>query len=146
MNFPVFGTGATRATPADSLGRLDVISIGGPIKIDGVRTKNSDDILGNIDGVVIIPLEIAEEAIKLAGKNTAAKNWQKASLLPKCSVNTESCNKRLLIGIACVPLGTLPNLLRSGDGISQRLSADAGFIVIKEYRRRGKFGFQVGNL
>jgi 4-hydroxy-4-methyl-2-oxoglutarate aldolase len=89
MNFPVFGTGAT---PADSLGRLDVTSIGGPIKIDGVRTKNGDYILGNIDGVVIIPLEIAEEAIKLAGENTAAKNWRKASLLPKCSVNTESCN------------------------------------------------------
>ncbi len=72
MDFPVFGTGAT---PADSLGRLDVIRVGEPIRIDGVETKNGDLILGDLDGVVIIPLEVADEALrraqgKISGENT----------------------------------------------------------------------------
>ena len=72
MDFPVFGTGAT---PADSLGRIDVAEIGQPITIDGVSTKNGDLILGDLDGVVIIPSEVAEETLaqanaKVAGENT----------------------------------------------------------------------------
>jgi len=72
MSFPVFGIGAT---PADSMGRLDVVEIGQPIEIDGVSTKNGDLILGDLDGVVIIPSEVAEQAInkaleKIAGENT----------------------------------------------------------------------------
>jgi 4-hydroxy-4-methyl-2-oxoglutarate aldolase len=77
MNFPVFGTGAM---PADSLGRLDVVSIGEPITIDGVTTKNGDYILGDIDGVVIIPSEIAEEAIRLANEKVAGENTVRAEL------------------------------------------------------------------
>ena len=72
MGFPVFGIGTT---PADSLGRLDVISIGEPIQIDGVETKKGDYVLGDQDGVVIIPSEVLNEAIegaleKVSGENT----------------------------------------------------------------------------
>jgi regulator of RNase E activity RraA len=72
MDFPVFGIGVT---PADSLGRIDVVSIGEPIEIDGVKMKNGDLILGDHDGVVAIPQEVADEAIaraleKVAGENT----------------------------------------------------------------------------
>lgn len=72
MEFPVFGIGMT---PSDSLGRIDVVQIGEPIQIDGVSTKNGDLILGDLDGVVIIPKEAAEEAIqkaqeKISGENT----------------------------------------------------------------------------
>jgi 4-hydroxy-4-methyl-2-oxoglutarate aldolase len=71
LNFPVFGIGAT---PADSLGRLDVVEIGQPITIDGVSTKNGDLILGDLDGVVIIPAEAANEALRLAKQKVAGEN------------------------------------------------------------------------
>lgn len=72
MDFPVFGTGAT---PADSLGRIDVVDIGTPITIDGVQTQNGDLILGDLDGVVIIPADVADEAVrrahgKISGEDT----------------------------------------------------------------------------
>lgn len=72
MSFPVFGIGAS---PADSKGRLDVISIGEPITVDGVTTKNGDYVLADADGVVIIPQEVAAEATgrareKMSGENT----------------------------------------------------------------------------
>lgn len=71
MDFPVFGIGTT---PADSLGRLDVLNIGQPITIDGVNTKNGDFVLGDLDGVVIIPCEVAEETIELAQKKISGEN------------------------------------------------------------------------
>ncbi len=77
MEFPVFGIGAM---PADSLGRLDVVSIGEPITVDGVATKNGDYILGDIDGVVIIPAEVAEEAIRLANEKVAGENTVREEL------------------------------------------------------------------
>jgi 4-hydroxy-4-methyl-2-oxoglutarate aldolase len=63
MDFPVFGIGCT---PADSKGRIDVVEIAMPISIDGVNTKNGDFILGDADGVVIVPTEVAEETLRLA--------------------------------------------------------------------------------
>lgn len=71
MDFPVFGTGVT---PADSLGRIDVVEIGEPITIDRVATKNGDLILGDLDGVVIIPSEVADDAIRLANEKISGEN------------------------------------------------------------------------
>ena len=71
LSFPVFGTGAT---PADSLGRLDVIEFGQPITIDGVATKNGDLVLGDLDGVVIIPSEVADEALLKANQKVSGEN------------------------------------------------------------------------
>ena len=72
LNFPVFGIGTT---PADSLGRIDVSSIGEPIEIDGVQTKNGDFVLGDEDGVVITPSEVVDEVVnqaleKVSGEDT----------------------------------------------------------------------------
>lgn len=72
MDFPVFGIGAS---PADSKGRLDVTGIREPILIDGVIARQGDYILGDLDGVVIIPEAVASEVIaaakaKVAGENT----------------------------------------------------------------------------
>ena len=72
MDFPVFGIGCM---PADSKGRADVTAISEPIALDGVMVKTGDYLLGDLDGVVVIPAEAAEEAIrkkkkKIAGENT----------------------------------------------------------------------------
>lgn len=71
MTFPVFGIGAT---PADSKGRLDVVSIGAPIALDGVMIKCGDFILGDLDGVVVIPSEAADEALRLAQEKVSGEN------------------------------------------------------------------------
>ena len=77
LGFPVFGIGAT---PADSLGRIDIAEIGCPIEIDGVATKNGDLILGDVDGVVITPEDRGEEVIKLAETKVAGENTVREEL------------------------------------------------------------------
>jgi regulator of RNase E activity RraA len=77
MNFPVFGIGCT---PADSAGRLDVIEIGQPIEIDGVATKNGDYLIGDLDGVVIVPQESIDDALRLAEEKVAGENTVREQL------------------------------------------------------------------
>lgn len=72
LEFPVFGIGFS---PADSKGRLDVVAIREPIEIDGVATKPGDYLLGDCDGVVVIPQEVAASVVaaakaKVSGENT----------------------------------------------------------------------------
>lgn len=71
LGFPVFAIGAT---PADSKGRIDVVEIGQPIKIDGVEVSNGDYILGDVDGVVVIPQAKLDETLKLAQKKVSGEN------------------------------------------------------------------------
>ncbi len=71
LAFPVFGIGAM---PADSKGRIDVVEIGQPISIDGVRLRNGDYILGDADGVVVIPLEQLAETLRLAREKVSGEN------------------------------------------------------------------------
>lgn len=77
MEFPVFGIGAT---PADSKGRIDVVEIAQPITIDGVSTKNGDLVIGDEDGVVVIPLEVADEAVQLAKEKISGENTVREEL------------------------------------------------------------------
>ncbi len=77
MEFPVFGIGCT---PADSAGRLDVISIGSPITIDGVAIASGDYLLGDLDGVVIVPQQAAEQALRLASEKVAGENTVREEL------------------------------------------------------------------
>lgn len=71
LDFPVFGIGRS---PADSKGRLDVVAIREPIVIDGVYTKQGDYILGDLDGVVIIPQEVAASVIAAAKEKVSGEN------------------------------------------------------------------------
>lgn len=77
LGFPVFGIGYH---PADSKGRADIIEIGKPISIGGVKAKHGDFILGDEDGVVIIPGEVAEETIRLANEKISGENIARADL------------------------------------------------------------------
>ncbi len=71
MNFPVFAIGRT---PADSKGRIDVIAIGEPITIDGVAIAPGDYLLGDPDGVVVIPAEALDETLRLAQEKVSGEN------------------------------------------------------------------------
>jgi 4-hydroxy-4-methyl-2-oxoglutarate aldolase len=77
LGFPVFGIGYH---PADSKGRADIIEIGKPITLGGVNTKQGDYILGDEDGLVIVPSEVAAETIKLANEKVSGENIARADL------------------------------------------------------------------
>lgn len=71
MDFPVFGTGRT---PADSKGRIDVVEIKETIVMNEVVINTGDLVLGDHDGVVVIPQEAAEEALRLALQKVSGEN------------------------------------------------------------------------
>jgi 4-hydroxy-4-methyl-2-oxoglutarate aldolase len=71
LDFPVFGLGHH---PADSKGRADIVEIGQPITIGGVRAQHGDWLLGDDDGVVIIPAGVAEETLRRAQEKASGEN------------------------------------------------------------------------
>jgi regulator of RNase E activity RraA len=77
LDFPVFGLGYH---PADSLGRADIIKLGTPIKIGGVETSPGDLILGDDDGIVIVPRAAADEALRRADEKVAGENMVRKEL------------------------------------------------------------------
>jgi len=77
LEFPVFGIGIS---PADSKGRLDVVAIRQPILIDGVATKQGDYLLGDCDGVVIIPQVVAASVIAAAKEKVSGENTVREEL------------------------------------------------------------------
>jgi len=78
MGFPTFVRGIHIA---DSLGRLEVAAYDVPIVCGGVRVSPGDLVLADFDGVVVVPGEAAEEAIrraeeKVSGENLVRKHLQ----------------------------------------------------------------------
>lgn len=63
MRFPVFATGYS---PADSKGRIDVVSTREPIEAGGVRIDSGDLVVADIDGVISIPQRLEEDAVARA--------------------------------------------------------------------------------
>ncbi len=65
IHFPVWAKGNI---PADSIGRVDLVGIGGPIFCGGIRVNPGDVIFADRDGVVVIPItevdlaEVVEKA------------------------------------------------------------------------------------
>ena len=75
--FPVFGIGAH---PADSKGRADIVEIGQPIRIGDVEARNGDYLIGDEDGVVVIPARVAGDALRLASEKVSGENVARADL------------------------------------------------------------------
>ncbi|MBB6126123.1 RraA family protein [Mucilaginibacter lappiensis] len=63
LNFPTFSYGNYAQ---DQAPRGKVIDFRVPIKINGVKINSGDVVLGDIDGVCIVPREIEQEVFKLA--------------------------------------------------------------------------------
>ena len=63
LGFPVFSRGAR---PVDISGRGTVISIGRPVEVAGVVVRPGDIVFAEIDGVVFIPEDAAEETVSRA--------------------------------------------------------------------------------
>ena len=66
LNFPTFCKGLT---PYDSLGRMDVVERDIPIICGGIRVVPGDLVYADVDGIVVVPQEMADEVI--------TKAWEK---------------------------------------------------------------------
>lgn len=78
MNFPLFYKGVL---PTTSKGRCEVTECQIPILIDGVLIRPGDYVFGDIDGVAIIPEDIAEEVFERALEIVLKENKVRESLL-----------------------------------------------------------------
>lgn len=77
MGFPVFATGIR---PVDSNGRGAVIGHGMPVNCGGVIVNPGDIIFGDVDGVVAIPRQIADEVVARARAKVSGENNTRADL------------------------------------------------------------------
>ncbi len=78
MAFPMFHGGIG---PLDTRGRARMVALDVPTECAGVRVATGDVVFGDVDGVVVIPAAIADEAIALALTKVAAENRTRDALL-----------------------------------------------------------------
>lgn len=77
MRFPTFAAGINCQ---DSLGRIDVDAVGVPIECGGVRVNQGDLVLGDYDGIVVVPIEAAGEVLRLAEEKVSGENLVRSKL------------------------------------------------------------------
>lgn len=77
MRFPTF---AASVSPLDSLGRLNVDVVMQPIECGGVAVNPHDLVLGDNDGVVVIPAALADEVITLAEEKSSGEDLVRTKL------------------------------------------------------------------
>ncbi len=83
MGFPVFASGTS---PRDSYGRIEVLGVGQPALCSGVWVCAGDLVLGDADGVVVIPADLADEALARAEQKVAAEDRVRSELAGGSSV------------------------------------------------------------
>ena len=71
MDFPVFAAGYS---PLDSKGRLDALHFDRPIQVGACTVDPGDFIFGDIDGVVVVPVRLADEAFSRALEKVSGEN------------------------------------------------------------------------
>jgi len=77
MEFPTFVAGIS---PLDSLGRIDVDAVGVPVECGGVTVHPGDLVLGDHDGVVVVPVALADEVCALAEEKAAGEDAVRTEL------------------------------------------------------------------
>ena len=77
MRFPVFSGGIG---PLDSKGRGVVMAVDVPVECGGVPIRAGDWLFGDVDGVVVIPAELAARTIELSLKKVLAENTVREEL------------------------------------------------------------------
>jgi 4-hydroxy-4-methyl-2-oxoglutarate aldolase len=77
MQFPTFVAGILAT---DSLGRIDIDQVQVPIECGGVTVKPDDLVLADYDGVVVVPTEVAEEAISRSEEKVSGENLVREKL------------------------------------------------------------------
>jgi 4-hydroxy-4-methyl-2-oxoglutarate aldolase len=78
MGFPVFAGGIR---PLDSMGRGEMMAKDVPVVCGGVSIAPGDLIFGDVDGVVVLPKGIADEALRLAFAKIEGEDKTRQALL-----------------------------------------------------------------
>jgi regulator of RNase E activity RraA len=71
MRFPVFGAGTS---VYDSLHRQRVVDFDQPVEIAGVRFQSGDLVIADLDGVVVVPQSVEQDAVQRAWDKVHAEN------------------------------------------------------------------------
>jgi 4-hydroxy-4-methyl-2-oxoglutarate aldolase len=77
MEFPTFAAGIS---PQDSLGRIEADTVGVPVESGGITVHPGDLVLGDHDGVVVVPSAAAEEVLTLAEQKVTGENLVRQKL------------------------------------------------------------------
>jgi 4-hydroxy-4-methyl-2-oxoglutarate aldolase len=77
LDFPVFSQGPR---PVDISGRGTVISVGRPVEVAGVVVHPGDVVFAEVDGVAIIPQDVAEATMSLAFEKVAKEDGAREDL------------------------------------------------------------------
>ena len=76
MGFKIFGTGSL---PVDINGRYEVVAHNVSGVIDGIAINPGDLIVGDVDGVTVVPAEAISEVTKrVIEKSSGESNFRKA--------------------------------------------------------------------
>lgn len=78
MRFPVFHGGIG---PLDTKGRARMMERDVVVQCGGVRVRSGDIVLGDVDGVVVIPAERAEEVLAAALEKVSGENRTREALV-----------------------------------------------------------------
>jgi regulator of RNase E activity RraA len=93
MDFPVFASGFS---PLDSKGRLDGITYGQPIRVGPCVVRPGDWVFGDVDGVVVVPAELADAAFARALEKVTGENRVREELARGRSVREVFAEFRIL--------------------------------------------------
>jgi regulator of RNase E activity RraA len=85
MGFPVYAGGIG---PLDSKGRAMVMRIDVPLLCGGVRVHSGDWVFGDVDGVVVIPADLATQTLQLALDKVAGEDTVRRELEAGASLKT----------------------------------------------------------
>lgn len=77
MEFPTFVAGIS---PLDSLGRIEVDAVGVPIECGDITVQPGDLVLGDHDGVVVVPSSAAEKVLALAEEKVSGEDLVREKL------------------------------------------------------------------
>jgi len=83
MRFPVFAGGIG---PLDTRGRAEMVEKDAPVTIAGVTAVPGDWIMGDVDGVVIVPQDRAEDVFRAALAKIAAEDRTRDELAAGASL------------------------------------------------------------
>lgn len=83
MPFPVFAIGLS---PASSIGRMDTVSIRGPVEAGGVLVNDGDLVFADYDGCVVVPSAIEDEVVRVAMEKVSSENTVRDLLADGASI------------------------------------------------------------
>jgi len=78
LNFPVF---AAAIAPVDSNGRGRAVAYDVPVQCGGVLVNSGDLIMGDYDGIVVVPKKIEKEVLELAFDKVKKENVTRQELM-----------------------------------------------------------------